>query len=151
MPVQIMKSNKWLSLYLLYSAILTMIILVVQYGKVYSRSGHGTMMQNLAEYPTISATARYSTASKPTGDVLPLGNAVVPIAAYFDGRPQDSHKNSTVILVDVLKNLVNNISGCEVDGVGQSKFLARSVAVNWWLEQVHPVSHTELIYCLVLT
>ena len=96
----------------------------MQYGKVYSRSGRGTMMQSRAEYQTISATARYSTASKPTGDVLPLGNAVVPIAAYFDGRPQDSHKNSTVILVDVLKNFVSNISGCEVDGVGQSKFLA---------------------------
>ena len=135
-----MKNRKWLSLYLL-SAILTVIILVVHYGKDYSRSGHGTMM----EYPTISTTAKDPTASEPIEEASPLGNAVVPIAAYFDERPQHSHKNSTVILVDVLKSLVSKISGCEVDGVEQSKFLARPIAVNWWIQQVHPLSHTELI------
>ena len=100
-----------------------MIVLVLRSSKLYSGSKRGTVLEK----------------------VLPLGNAVVPIAAYFDERPQHSHKNSTVILVDVLKSLVSQMSGCEVDGVEQSKFLARPIAVNKWLEKGHPLSHTELI------
>ena len=81
-----------------------------------------------------------------TDDLKTLENIkVVPLAAYFDGRQQHSHRNATVILVDVLEKWVSNITGCDVDGVRQSKIRVHPIFVTGWIKEKHPVSHTELI------
>ena len=135
MPV---KFKIWPYLYLLSFIIFVVILLIVRNGRLYRERRPYTSVQDVLLFPensTVSTTESVST----------LGNIVVPIAAYFDGRPQHFHKNSTVILVDVLENLVNNILGCEVDGVEQSNFQKKPIYLQWWIKSKHPVSHTEVI------
>ena len=72
---------------------------------------------------------------------------VVPMSAYFDNRPQDSHHNVTVILASVLQQLESTIIGCNVDGVVQRKPEAwsRTIALAQWIQGHHPVTHVDMI------
>lgn len=72
---------------------------------------------------------------------------VVPLSAYYDARPQHSHKNSTVILASVLENKQVSIVGCEVDGAQRYKPMvsARPVSVSGWIQYNHHVTHIDII------
>ena len=96
----------------------------------------------------IGRFAHHPEPSEPIESDPPLGNDVVPIGAYFDGRQLHSHRNATVILVEILDELIECIIGCEIDGVKQLIVLARPVSVTNWIKSTLNVTHTDLmLFC----
>ena len=81
----------------------------------------------------------------PIKNAILVGNMLVPIAAYFDGRPQYYRRNATVVFADVLEQFQRRIVGCEVDGRRQTDVLVRPVHLTGWIKDKHPVTHTEVI------
>ena len=106
-----------------------------------------TTKEKITPQPSSSAPLSQSPAMTPPASSLPhLDNdTVVPLAAYFDARPRKKHKNATVILAHVLKQLDRQVKGCEVDGVQQLTAFASPIGITLWIQSYKPVSHYDLI------
>ena len=70
-------------------------------------------------------------------------------SVYYDRRPRQSFMNATVVLVSVVKHLLDNVVGCEIDGVLSTNIIFRKMVPAHWID-VHfgSLTHTDcILYC----
>jgi len=74
---------------------------------------------------------------------------IYSFSVYFDRRPRQSFMNATVVLVSVVKHLVDNIVGCEIDGVHSTNIIFREIqAARWINNHFGSLTHTDcILYC----